>query len=290
MDLGGQAASRPAECVIVRLCDDPAGWLLLGMPIPAGAGRVLVSPADRGVDIRLPRDQPAGIGPGLQPAQYCCPDTGALPATEQPVDRLPRPVLTRQVPPWGTSPYPPADPIDQPPERAVADKSQHGRRAALPAAAHRRAVVAPRALSHHRQHRSADRLPEDVNRGAHLVRTAPLLMPFRVAAEKAPGHQRVSHIRHGLRGRIHAVQGGERAARDRCSPPGAEQVWDQPVPSLQVSRRPPGPAQQDVSHASTRYMSSPYARPVRSTRTMPGGMPRSVRPAPLSRRPSASPS
>ncbi|MER6134469.1 hypothetical protein [Streptomyces sp. NPDC001815] len=56
----------------------------------------------------------------------------------------------------------------------MADNSQHGRRAALPAApAHRRAVAAPRALNHHRHARSADRLPEDIDRGAHQVEVPP---------------------------------------------------------------------------------------------------------------------
>ncbi|GAA1182647.1 hypothetical protein GCM10009578_024860 [Streptomyces rhizosphaericus] len=38
-----------------------------------------------------------------------------MPATEEPVNRLPGTVLRRQIPPRGTGPNPPSHPVDQPP-------------------------------------------------------------------------------------------------------------------------------------------------------------------------------
>jgi hypothetical protein len=55
--------------VVVGLGGDTARRFLLSCAVPAGTGRVLVSPADRGVDVGLPGDQSDRIGPRLQQRQ-----------------------------------------------------------------------------------------------------------------------------------------------------------------------------------------------------------------------------
>lgn len=101
--------------MITGLSQRPARWLLLPGAVPTGTGGVLMSPADRGVHIHLPRNQTGRIGPGLERGQYPGPYTLALPAPEQPVHGLPVPVLGRQIPPRDTGPHPPPHPVDQPP-------------------------------------------------------------------------------------------------------------------------------------------------------------------------------
>lgn len=58
---------------------------------------------------------PAAVRPGLQPGPRHVPCPVPLPAAEAPADRLPWSVLGGQIPPRGTSPHSPADPVDQPP-------------------------------------------------------------------------------------------------------------------------------------------------------------------------------
>jgi hypothetical protein len=53
------------------------------------AGGVLVCAGDGGVHADVPGDQPGGVRAGLQRGDDLRPDTGALPASEQGVDRLP---------------------------------------------------------------------------------------------------------------------------------------------------------------------------------------------------------
>lgn len=55
VELGGQAAARASDRVVVRLCCQPVGTRLarIGSPF-AGPGGVLVGPTDRGVDGDLP--------------------------------------------------------------------------------------------------------------------------------------------------------------------------------------------------------------------------------------------
>lgn len=93
--------------------------LLLGSSVTPGTDRVLMGTADRGVDVHVPGDRTGGVRPGLQPGQDRRPDTIALPAPEEPMDRLPRTVRGWQIPPRGPDPHPPADPVDQPPRPAA---------------------------------------------------------------------------------------------------------------------------------------------------------------------------
>ncbi|MFF6958551.1 hypothetical protein [Streptomyces sp. NPDC008317] len=66
MILGGEAALEPAQTVVVGLRAGSAGRFLLSMSVPAGACGVVMGPADRGVDVDLPRDQTCRIRPSLQ--------------------------------------------------------------------------------------------------------------------------------------------------------------------------------------------------------------------------------
>jgi hypothetical protein len=58
----------------------------------ARAGGVLVGSGDGGVDADVPGDQAGGVGAGVQAGQDPGPGAVALPAAEQAVDRLPRPL------------------------------------------------------------------------------------------------------------------------------------------------------------------------------------------------------
>ena len=91
----------------------PAGRLGLQITAPAGPGRVLVRPGDGGVHGHIPGDQPLRIGPALQPGQDLAPGAVALPAAEQAIHRLPRPVGRRHIAPRRASPHPPPDPVNQ---------------------------------------------------------------------------------------------------------------------------------------------------------------------------------
>jgi hypothetical protein len=83
------------------------GWLL------ARPGGVLVGSGNRGLDADVPGDQVGGVGAGLQPDQDLSSGAVVLPAAVQAVDRLPWPVAHRHVPPGGTDPGPPPDPVDE---------------------------------------------------------------------------------------------------------------------------------------------------------------------------------
>ena len=97
--------------------DITARRFFLPCAITACSGRMLVRPADGGIDIHLPVDQPGRIRSGLQRRDEHGPHPGPLPTAKQPIDRLPWPVPRRQIPPRRTRPDPPADPIDQLPTR-----------------------------------------------------------------------------------------------------------------------------------------------------------------------------
>lgn len=86
---------------------------LLALPVAPGTGSMLMGTTDRGVDVHLPSDQPGRVSPGLQTCEHLCPHTTALPASEKPIEGLPRPVFRWNVPPRCPSPHPPANPIDQ---------------------------------------------------------------------------------------------------------------------------------------------------------------------------------
>lgn len=92
-------------------------------PLFPCSGGMLMRTGHGGVDTDIPGDHPCGVSAGLQHRQDRCPDPGALPAAEQPIDRLPGTIDRRNVPPRGTDTCSPADPVDQlssgPPRRAA---------------------------------------------------------------------------------------------------------------------------------------------------------------------------
>ncbi|GAA5615702.1 hypothetical protein Spla01_06919 [Streptomyces platensis] len=90
MNLRGEPASRPAQSMVFRFGAHLAWRFLLHSTAPAGTGSMLVCPADGGVDIGLPEDQPGRISPRLQQRQQPGPHTPTLPSPEQSVHRLPR--------------------------------------------------------------------------------------------------------------------------------------------------------------------------------------------------------
>jgi hypothetical protein len=92
VDLRGQPAPGPAESVIGRLGGQAARRFLLGLAVPARPGGVLVSPADRGVDVHRPSDATVRVGSRLELGEQPCPHAQALRAAEQSVDRLPGPI------------------------------------------------------------------------------------------------------------------------------------------------------------------------------------------------------
>ena len=65
---------------------------------------MLVRPRDGEIHGHIPGDQPGRIRPCLQGGQDLRPGAGALPAAEQPVRRLSRPIPLRQVPPRSAHP------------------------------------------------------------------------------------------------------------------------------------------------------------------------------------------
>jgi hypothetical protein len=115
--LGRQPAAGPAQPVIGRLVGHAAGRLGLQIAPPACPGRMLVRPRDRGVHGHVPGDQPGRISAALQGGQDRPAGPVPLPAAEQAVDRLPRPVARRHVPPWRAGPGPPPDPVHELPFR-----------------------------------------------------------------------------------------------------------------------------------------------------------------------------
>ena len=92
VDLGCEPAPRAAQAVICRLMQDAAGRLFLQIAVSPCTGSVLVGTTDRGVDADFPGDQPQSIGPGLKSGDDPRPASVTLPATEEPVYRLPGPV------------------------------------------------------------------------------------------------------------------------------------------------------------------------------------------------------
>jgi hypothetical protein len=121
MDFCRQSAARPAESMIGRLGRPIVGIttrrFFLPCAITACSGRVLMRPADGGIDVHLPVDQPGRIRSGLQGRDEHGPHPSPLPTAKQPINRLPWPVPRRQIPPRRTRADPPANPIDQLPPR-----------------------------------------------------------------------------------------------------------------------------------------------------------------------------
>jgi hypothetical protein len=117
MNLRGQPTAGPAQRMIGRLLLTVwpviARWFQLPVTIPAGAGRVLMRPSDRGIHTDIPGDQPGRVRPGLQPGHHPPPHTAPLPAAEQAVHRLPGPVTRWHVPPRRPDPHPPPDPVNE---------------------------------------------------------------------------------------------------------------------------------------------------------------------------------
>lgn len=115
MNLRGEPASRPAQSMVFRFGAHSARRFLLHSTALAGTGSMPVCPADGGVDIDLPEDQPGRISPRLQQREQPGPHTPTLPSPEQSIHRLPRSVLKRQVPPRNSGPNPPPHTVYQPP-------------------------------------------------------------------------------------------------------------------------------------------------------------------------------
>lgn len=113
MRLGGPPAPRTTQGVVVRFGLDPAGWLTLEITVFAGSSGVLVGPCDRRVDAHVPRDLTGSVGQGLQRGQDLRPHPGALPPAEQSVDRLPRSISCRHLPPRCAGADAPPDSVDE---------------------------------------------------------------------------------------------------------------------------------------------------------------------------------
>jgi hypothetical protein len=94
---------RPSPCSAGSMSTPPGGSTCRS-PFDAHQPRA-DAPAGRGIHTHIPGDQPSGLRAGLQ--------TVPLPAPEQSVHRLPRPIRRRDIPPGRTDPDPPADPVDQ---------------------------------------------------------------------------------------------------------------------------------------------------------------------------------
>ena len=118
MDLGGEPAPRAAQPMIGRLSAHPTRRLALRSTILAGTSSVLMSPAHRRVHAHLPADPAHGIGRCLGAGDHLHPSAIPLPAPEQPVNGLPRPITGRHIPPRRPRPHPPADPVNQLPGAA----------------------------------------------------------------------------------------------------------------------------------------------------------------------------
>lgn len=63
------------------------------------SGGILVGPADGGIDVDMPGDQALGVCLGLEPGEDPRPGAVPLPAPEQVIDPVPRPITFGHVPP-----------------------------------------------------------------------------------------------------------------------------------------------------------------------------------------------
>ena len=99
--------------MIGRLSAHPTRRLALRSTILAGTSSVLMSPAHRRVHAHLPADPAHGIGRCLGAGDHLHPSAIPLPAPEQPINGLPRPITGRHIPPRRPRPHPPADPVNQ---------------------------------------------------------------------------------------------------------------------------------------------------------------------------------
>lgn len=70
-------------------------------------GRVLVGPADGGVDVHVPDVQALRVCLGLEPGDDPGPDAVPVPASEQVIHPVPGPVAFRHIAPGSTGPGPP---------------------------------------------------------------------------------------------------------------------------------------------------------------------------------------
>ncbi|MBS9372332.1 hypothetical protein GON09_001296 [Rhodococcus sp. B50] len=107
------SSTHPASDPLRGRDHDATRWFDLLVPVVTGAGRVLMRPHDRRVDADVPGDPADGVGHRLQPGQHLCPGSVTLPATEQPVHRLPGAVAVRHIPPRGADADAPADTVDE---------------------------------------------------------------------------------------------------------------------------------------------------------------------------------
>ncbi len=117
VQLGAEPAARAAQPVITRLGEHATRRLLLQITLLAGPGRMLMSGADRGVDVQVPRDRTVRVGQGLKAGEDAVPGAVPLPSTEEVVDPIPEPVLGGNVPPRNTSPDPEPYAVDELPPR-----------------------------------------------------------------------------------------------------------------------------------------------------------------------------
>jgi hypothetical protein len=103
MHLRGPSTTRAPQPVIDGFDDGgvDTGWLDLTVRVSPGTRGVLMSPHDRGVHRHVPTDHLRRVPELQQPNQDLSPDTVALPAPKQPVDRLPGPVPFGHIPPRG---------------------------------------------------------------------------------------------------------------------------------------------------------------------------------------------
>lgn len=99
--------------MITRLGEDAAPRFLLQVAPLSGPGRMLMSPAHRGVDAQIPRDLAFRVGQGLEPGEDPVPGAVPLPSPEQVIGPAPRPVLGGHLPPWNTGPDPEPYAVDQ---------------------------------------------------------------------------------------------------------------------------------------------------------------------------------
>lgn len=118
--------TEPAVVTMPKFVDEPAGRLALQVPLlRAPAACWCARQTVESTFVHVPGDQPARVGAGLQLSEDPRPGAVALPAPEQAVRGLPRPVPLRYVPPRRTRPGPPPDRVH------LVPPCERGRSAAL---------------------------------------------------------------------------------------------------------------------------------------------------------------
>src|SRR5207248_10544258 len=110
--LGGQPATGATQAVVGWFGVYPARLVLLEAPLFAAPAACWCARAT--VEYRhVPGNQPLPVGPGLQLGQDPLPRAVALPAPQQAVDGLPRPVPSRNIAPRRTGTGTPPDAVDE---------------------------------------------------------------------------------------------------------------------------------------------------------------------------------